>query len=399
MIPFLTDLPDGAVRGRRVLARVDYNVPLTGEGGVADPTRVEASFPTLDYLVERDCVVVLLSHLGRPGGKRDPALSLRPVLPLLERGPARTVRFLEAPESDGAAAATREAAPGSVLLGENVRFQPGETKDDPELARAFARLGDLYVNDAFGASHRAHASTVGVARLLRPAVAGRLVERELRALDRLRGEPPRPFVVLFGGAKIADKVALLRGFVERADRLLVGGAMANTFLRASGLATGRSLVEEEALETAREVVAGAGEALVLPEDVVVAPDSDTPEAARTVDADAIPPDAAVLDVGPRTRRRFTEELEGAETVFWNGPLGFFEREAFAAGTRVVARAAGEAARRGAFVVVGGGDSARAVREAGVADALSHVSTGGGAALQYLEAGTLPALEVLGREDA
>lgn len=398
MIPFLTELPPGELRERRALVRVDYNVPLTDGGEVADAWRVEASLPTLEHLVERASVSVLLSHLGRPGGAPDPDLSLRPVVPVLERGLGREVRFLEEPDGDAAVAATREAEPGSVLLAENVRFLPGETENDPALAGALARLGDLYVNDAFGACHRSHASTVGVARLLRPAVAGLLVERELAALDRVRTDAERPYVVLFGGAKVADKVGLLRGLAERADRLLVGGAMANTFLRAGGLETGRSLVEEDALEAAREVAAAAGDRLLLPEDLVVAPSPEAGEEARSVDADAVPAGAMALDVGPRTRRRFAGVVREAATVFWNGPMGLFEREAFAAGTRELATAAGEAAADGAFVVVGGGDSARAVRQAGVADTLSHVSTGGGAALKYLEAGRLPALEVLEREE-
>lgn len=377
--------------------RVDYNVPLTEAGEVADASRVEASIPTLELLLERGAVPVLLSHLGRPGGAARSELSLAPVVPLLERSLGRKVRFLGAPDSDEAVAATREAEPDSILLAENVRFHPGETENDEGLARRLALLGDLYVNDAFGACHREHASTAAVARLLRPAVAGLLVERELKALDRIRTDPARPFVGLFGGAKIADKIGLLRGFAERADHLLVGGAMGNTFLRAAGRETGESMVEEDALAVARELIETAGDRLVLPEDVVVAPSPEAGGEARSVGVDAVPEDAMALDVGPRTRGRFAELLGGAETVFWNGPLGLFERTAFAGGTREVARAAGLASRRGAFVVVGGGDSARAVREAGVADALSHVSTGGGAALRYLEAGSLPALEILERE--
>lgn len=399
MIRLLRDLTARQLHGRRALVRVDYNVPLTDEGDVADATRVQASFPTLEHLLERGSVPVLLSHLGRPGGRARSDLSLAPVVPLLERGLGRPVRFLGAPDTDEAVAATREAGPDSVLLGENVRFLQGETENDPELAERLARLGDLYVNDAFGACHREHASTAAVARLLRPAVAGKLVERELAALDRLRAEPARPYVVLFGGAKIADKIDLLRGLADRADRLLLGGAMANTFLRAQGRETGRSLVEEEAVSTARELLESAGERLTLPGDVVVAPGPEAGDEARVVDVDAMPEDAMALDVGPRTRRRYAEALGEAETVFWNGPLGLFERPAFAGGTREVAVAAGLASRRGAFVVVGGGDSARAVREAGVAEVLSHVSTGGGAALAYLEAGSLPALEILQREES
>lgn len=397
-IRLLGDLTTSQLHGRRALVRVDYNVPLTDDGEVADAARIEASFPTLEHLLGRGSVPVLLSHLGRPGGRVRPELSLAPVVPLLERGLGRPVRFLGAPDTGEAVSATREAGPDSVLLAENVRFLPGETDNDPALGERLARLGDLYVNDAFGACHREHASTAAVARRLRPAVAGKLVERELAALDRLRGEPERPYVVLFGGAKIADKIGLLRGLVDRADRLLVGGAMANTFLRARGRETGRSLVEEDALTAARELLEAAEGRLELPEDVVVAPDPGAGDEARVVNVDSIPEDAMALDVGPSARRRFAGALGEAGTVFWNGPLGLFERPAFAEGTREVARAAGLAARRGAFVLVGGGDSARAVKEAGVADVLSHVSTGGGAALQYLETGSLPALEILQKEE-
>ena len=398
MIRLLRGLTARDLRGRRALVRVDYNVPLTDAGEVADPARVVASFPTVEHLLERGSVPVLVSHLGRPGGRPDPDLSLAPVVPLLERGLARPVRFLGTPDADEAVRASREAQAGTVLLAENVRFLPGETTNDPELGERLARLGDLYVNDAFGACHREHASTAAAARLLRPAVAGLLVERELEALGRLRDAPDAPYVVVFGGAKIGDKIGLLRGLLGSCDRMLVGGAMANTLLRAAGHRTGRSRVEEAALDTAGDLLAAAGDRLVLPTDVVVAEGPDDEEGARVVPADAIPPEASALDVGPRTRQLFAEALEEAQTVFWNGPLGLVERPAFAEGTRALARAAANVARRDAFVVAGGGATARAVRDAGVADSLSHVSTGGGAALRYLEAGSLPALELLQREE-
>lgn len=369
-------------------------MPLTDDGEVADPMRIRATFPTLEYLLERGARPVLLAHLGRPGGEARPDLSLAPVARTLERGLGRPVRLLSAPDSEQAAGATREVDAGTVLLAENVRFLEGETTNDPEVARGLARLGDLYVNDAFGASHRTHASTVGVARLLRPAVAGFLVEKEIEALDVLRGDPERPYVAVFGGAKITDKIGLFRGLLDRADRVLVGGAMANTFLAAAGRETGRSLVEEDALEEAAALRERGRDRLLLPEDLVVAPGPEAGDEARTVEATAVPADAMALDVGPATRDRFADEVEGAATLFWNGPMGYFEREAFAEGTRALAESAARAARRGAFTVVGGGDSARAVLEAGVAEVLSHVSTGGGAALLYLETGALPALEAL-----
>ncbi len=393
----LGDLTVSDMQGRRALVRVDYNVPLDDRGEVADASRITATFPTLRRLLEAGVRPVLVSHLGRPGGAPDEDLSLAPVARALERGLGRTVRFVGPPDGDEAAEASRAAEPGTVILAENVRFLAGETENDEDLARRMARLGEFFVNDAFGASHRAHASTVGVARLLRPAVAGLLVEAEMKALDALRAPPERPFVAVFGGAKIGDKISLFRGMLERADRVLVGGAMANTFLAARGHGTGRSLVEREAVGTARSLLEAAGDDVLLPVDLVVAPSDEEPGEARVVDADDVPADAAALDVGPRTREVFGEAVGRARTLFWNGPLGLFEREAFAEGTRSLALAAARASRDGAFTVVGGGDTARAVREAGVVDALSHVSTGGGAALQYLDTGSLPAIDVL--EDA
>ncbi len=381
------------LRGRRALVRVDYNVPLDDEGEVADPARITASLPSLRHLLDGGARPVLVAHLGRPGGRPRPDLSLAPVARTLERSLERPVRLLGAADRE-AERATREADPGSVHLLENVRFLEGETANDPEVARALARLGDLYVNDAFGACHRSHASTVGVARLLRPAAMGLLVEAELEALGALRSSPEPPFVAVFGGAKIADKIGVVRGMLERADRVLVGGAMANTLLRAAGHPLGRSLVEEEALGAAARLLEEAGDRLLLPDDLVVAAEPSPDAETRTVDVDAVPEDAMALDVGPRTRDAFAETVGACRTLFWNGPMGYFEREPFAAGTRSMARAASRATAAGAFTVVGGGDSARAVREAGVADRLSHVSTGGGAALSYLEAGTLPALEAL-----
>lgn len=389
----LRDLELSDIRGRRALVRVDYNVPLDG-GEVADPWRVLATLPTLRHLLEAGTVPVLLSHLGRPGGRPDPELSLAPVARVLERELEAPVHLLSGPDTEEAAASSREAPRGAVILSENVRFLPGETENAPDLARRLSRLGDFFVNDAFGASHRAHASTVGVAELLRPAVAGFLVEREVEALDALRGDPEPPFVVAFGGAKIGDKIGLLEGFLDRADRVLVGGGMANTFLAARGAEMGDSLVEEEALEQAAGLLRRAGDRLVLPEDLVVAPGPDGGSEARVTEADGVEEGEMALDVGPATGRRFGSYLEEARTLFWNGPMGLFERERFVGGTRAVARAAARAARRGAFAVVGGGDTARAVREAGLAEELSHVSTGGGAALEYLEHGTLPALEAL-----
>ncbi len=389
----LRDLSAAELLRRRALVRVDYNVPME-DRRVADATRVEASLPTLRHLLKVEAHPVLLSHLGRPKGTPDSKYSLEPVADVLSSLLDTPVAFGGPADGVEAAEASRALAGGEVLLLENTRFLPGETSDDDELARRLAELGDLFVNDAFGSMHRAHASTVGVTRHLRPAVAGFLVEAELRALGRLLEAPERPFVVALGGAKIADKVELLARFAERADRLLVGGAMANTFLAAEGRSTGRSLVEAEALETARRIGERAGERLLLPTDLVVASGPDQGASAVVVTPGEIGEDQAALDIGPHTRERFAVEVAAARTFFWNGPMGLFERQPFHEGTVALALAAAEATANGAFTVVGGGDSAAAVRRAGVADRVSHVSTGGGAALEYLASGGLPGVEAL-----
>ena len=389
----LGQLTGAELAGRRALVRVDYNVPLV-EGRVRDLTRIQASLPTLEYLIERDARPVLLSHLGRPGGSPDPSCSLQPVAEALAATSGREVRFGGPADSAAALEASHELRPGEILLLENTRFLRGETSNDKDLSRRLARLGELFVNDAFGTAHRAHASTVGVPTRLKPAVAGLLIELELAALDRLRGEIERPFVVALGGAKIGDKIQLLEEFLGRADRILVGGAMANTFLRARGEAMGASLVEDGALATARAILDRAGPRIELPVDLVVSADREAGEDAHVVASSEVPPGTAALDIGPETRERFRRAVLQARTFFWNGPMGLFEIEPFAAGTNALARAAAEATAGGAFTVVGGGDSASAIREAGLADAVSHVSTGGGAALEYLAHGSLPGIEAL-----
>jgi len=392
----ISDLRPEQLAGRRALVRVDYNVPLDESGTVRDDTRVRATIPTLRALRAAGARPVLLSHLGRPKGEPDPRFSLRPVVPLLAELTGSDVVFVEAADSEGAVEASRSLFDDQILLLENTRFLAGETKNDQELARRFADLGDLFVNDAFGSTHRAHASVVGVTEFLRPAVAGLLVSRELEALGALRADDlPRPFVIAFGGAKIADKIPLLDFFLERADSLLIGGAMANTFLRAAGHPTGKSLVEEDALDLARSLMERGGDRLVLPADVVVAPAPDASAAdVSVVAANEIPDDRAAFDIGPATRADYAERIETARTFFWNGPMGMFEQSAFAAGTFEVASAAVRATEAGAFTVVGGGDSASAIHQAGLADAVSHVSTGGGAAMEYLARGSLPGIEAL-----
>jgi phosphoglycerate kinase len=305
------------------------------------------------------------------------------------------VRFVSPCDGPEALEASHELPEGAVLLLENTRFLGGETSNDADLAQRFAALGDLYVSDAFGSLHRAHASTAGVTEFLRPAMAGLLVERELEALGRLRRSPEAPFLVAFGGAKIGDKIDLIDEFLDRADRLLVGGAMANTFLRAAGMGTGRSLVEEEAIGVADRTLAKGGEAIRLPEDVIVTTDPTDPTApAWCVAATEIPEDAAAVDIGPVTRSSYADAIRGSRTLFWNGPMGLFEDARFAEGTFELARAAADATGEGAFTVIGGGDSASAIRASGLTDRVSHVSTGGGAALEFLARGALPGVDVL-----
>jgi len=393
----LRDLDPAELRGKRVLVRVDYNVPMDEDGTVRDANRIEASLPTLRYLLEHGARPVLVSHLGRPKGEVVPRYSLAPLAPVLERLLGATVQFMAETDTDAAVEATRQLEEGSVLLLENTRFLPGETANDPELSRRLARLGDLFVNDAFGSTHREHSSVVGVADLLSPAVAGFLVESELMAFAELRNPRERPFVVAFGGAKISDKIPLIEAFLDRADAVLIGGAMANTFIRASGLGTGASLVEEDALDVAAGFLARPEHRLSLPTDVVVA-DAGEPDAALSsiVAVDSIPADRAAFDIGPRTRETFAHAIGESRTFFWNGPMGLFEVPGFDSGTVRMARAAAEATAEGAFTVVGGGDSASAIRQAGLAGAVSHVSTGGGAALEYLAKGSLPGLDALDR---
>ncbi|WP_420616603.1 phosphoglycerate kinase [Candidatus Palauibacter sp.] len=388
----LRDLPAG-LAGKRGLVRVDYNVPLDA-GQVADATRIEASLPTLRWLLRRDVRPVLLSHLGRPGGQPNPALSLAPVASALAGLLEAEVLFSAPCDGEEALRASRELGTAQVLLAENTRFLPGETANDDALAGRLARLGDFFVNDAFGTLHRAHASTTGVPALLSPSAAGLLVERELEALGAL-DRPGRPFIVAFGGAKIGDKIELMRRFVERADLILVGGAMANTFLRAHGVETGSSLVEEEALDLARSILAAGRERIRLPTDVMVLDRSGGEgERVESVGVGAIEPEMAALDIGPESRARYAEALRGCGAFFWNGPMGLFEDPRFAAGTFAIAEAAAEATAAGGFTVIGGGDSAAAVRQAGLRDRVSHVCTGGGAALEYLSSGRLPGLDVL-----
>jgi phosphoglycerate kinase len=380
------------LRGRRVLVREDLNVPLR-DGAVADDTRVRAALGTLRDLAGRGARVVVMSHLGRPKGRPSPALSLRPVASRLGELLDRPVDFAEDCVGPVAAEAVERLSEGGVLLLENVRFHAGDEANDPEFARALATHGDVYVNDAFAASHRAHASVVGVARHL-PAYAGLLMLAELTALHQALDDPRRPLVAIVGGAKISTKAGVLRHLLSRVDALLVGGAMANTFCKAEGLEVGASLVEDEALDVAREVRRAAGDKLVLPVDAVCARAAEPGQQTVVRPVDAVEPGWMVLDVGPATVARFAERLAGAGTIVWNGPLGMSEVPEFAAGTRAVGEAV---AASGAYTLLGGGDTAAAVEALGLAGRFSHVSTGGGATLEYLEGRELPGIAVLREE--
>ena len=384
---------DGAVLdGRRALVRVDFNCPLKN-GAVADNTRIRASLPTIRYLQERGARVVLLSHLGRPKGP-DPSQSLRPCVTELERLLGAPVTFLADPLGGDAATTTKRLARGGVAVVENTRFHPGEEQNDPALASSFAALGDLYVNDAFGSAHRAHASTEAVARLLKPAVSGFLMEKELSYLGGALEQPARPFVAVLGGAKVSGKIELIEHLLPRVDAILVGGAMACTFFRALGLETGTSLVEEDRVALARTLIDQAGSKLVLPAGAVIALRLERGITTRSVPRDRIPAGWAMYDISEETEREFAARIGAARTVVWNGPMGVFETPPFDHGTRAVARAMAAATATGVVTVVGGGDSAAAVAQAGLQDKMSHVSTGGGASLEFLEGKELPGVAAL-----
>jgi phosphoglycerate kinase len=388
------DLSDEQVRGKRVLLRVDFNVPLNENGEITDDTRIRAALPTIKLLMERGGRPVILSHLGRPKGKPEPKYSLQPVSNRLMELMGCNVVFVESTDSDEALKASQDLKPGEILLLENTRFLGGEEKNDQRLARALSELGDCFVNDAFGAAHRAHASTVGVAEHLRPAVAGLLMEKELEYLGGALSNPKRPFVAILGGAKISGKIDVIEQLLPKVDGLLIGGAMACTFYKAMGLETGKSLVEEDRVPMAKELLARAGMKLTLPHDAMVAPSLDQAKSAKVVPRNAIPKDQAMFDIGPQTAASYSRAIASAKTVIWNGPMGVFETPPFDRGTRAVADAMANATAKGTTTIVGGGDSAAAVAEAGLDDKMSHVSTGGGASLEFLEGKKLPGVEVL-----
>ena len=384
-------MEDIEVAGKRVLVRVDFNVPLK-DGQVADDTRIQASLPTIEYLLRRKAKVILVSHLGRPKGQVVDDYRLDPVrdrLSALLGKEVRKTNQLVGPEVKKAVDALE---PGELLLLENVRFHPGEENNSEDLARQLADLADVFVNDAFGAAHRAHASTAGVARFL-PAVAGKLMEKEIRIMGRALADPERPFVAVLGGAKISDKIGVIENLFQKVDKLLIGGGMANTFLKARGYPTGKSLVEEDKVEEAGRLWSQgekAGVEIYLPLDLVVA-DSLQASAGRVVKAAEVAATDMIVDIGPETTALFGEILETARTVAWNGPMGVFENPAFAKGTQAVALAMAKVA---GTTIVGGGDSVAAVEQAGLAEKITHISTGGGASLEFLEGKELPGVASL-----
>ena len=397
----IRDLKETALAGARVLMRVDYNVPLS-DGVVGDDARIRATLPTLRFLLERNAGVVLMSHLGRPKGKWAEEYSLAPVAEHLAGLVDVPVRFVRDIVGSEAREAVAGLSGGEIVVLENTRFLPGEETNDPKLAEQLGALGAIYVNDAFGAAHRAHASTVGAAEHMRnegrPAVAGLLMDAELTFLGGALESPDRPFLAILGGAKISGKIDVIDHLLPRVDRLLIGGAMANTFFRAMGLETGDSLVEPDRVDMARELLDRAEDKLVLPVDCVVAEEATESAPTRSVDREEVPDGWKILDIGPRSVAIFRSELERARTVVWNGPMGMFEVAPFAGGTEGVARAVADITRAGATTIIGGGDTAAAVAEAGLDDRMTHVSTGGGASLEFLEGRTLPGVAVLDDEE-
>jgi phosphoglycerate kinase len=389
----IRSVDDLAVEGKRVFLRVDFNVPLTPARGVADDARIRASLPTILRLLERGSRLVVASHLGRPKGQPDPTYSLEPVGARLAELIGKDVLLTDEPVGDGARKVVSDLRDGQVALLENLRFHPGEEANDDGFARALASYADVYVNDAFGTAHRAHASTVGMIRYVADKGAGLLMLKEIQFLSRLLGGVDKPYIAVIGGAKVSDKIAVLEALAARVDKMLVGGAMANTFLKAQGAKVGRSKIEEDKLALARSFLKKCDERgvpVLLPRDVVATAALDAE--GRVTPLVGLGPDEMAVDIGPETVRGFSDELATARTIFWNGPMGIFERPAFAKGTFGVARAV--AANRRALSVVGGGDSVAAVEQAGVAGAISHLSTGGGASLEFVEGKTLPGIAAL-----
>ncbi len=385
---------DFDLKGKRVLVRVDFNVPLDGST-ITDDTRIRAAVPTLKaILAQKPRSVLLMSHLGRPKGGPDPKYTLAPVAPALAKLLGVPVAFAADTVGEVAERAAAQLPEGGVLLLENTRFYPGEEKNDADLSAKMAALGDVFVNDAFGSAHRAHSSTVGVTAHL-PAVAGLLMEKEIEYLSSAIDTPKRPFAAILGGAKVSDKIKVIEALLSKCDRLLIGGGMANTFFAAKGYALGTSLVEASAVDMARELIAKGGEKLVLPTDGVIGNKLDDDAQTKVIHvADGVPEGWGIYDIGPETLANFKAELAGVKTVVWNGPMGVFEKPTFAKGTNAVAAILADLSANGAVTIVGGGDSAAAVEESGLADKITHISTGGGASLEMLEGQALPGVVAL-----
>ncbi len=377
------------VKGKRVLVRVDYNVPIK-DGKVGDDTRIRAAQPTIDYLLENGAAVILCSHLGRPKEGPDPKYSLKPVAEYLSAMIKKPVAFAEDCIGPKAQAAAEALKPGDLLLLENTRFHPEEEKNNPKMAEQMAALADVYVNDAFGSAHRAHASTEGVAKFL-PAVAGFLMEKEIRYLGAAVADPAKPFVAILGGAKISDKIGVIKNLLTKADTILIGGGMANTFFKAQGYPVGDSLVEDQALDIAKEILQSAGTKLRLPVDVVLADKFDAAADHKVMSTGAVSDSWRILDIGPETMENYSKVIKDAKTVVWNGPMGVFEFPEFAKGTFGIAKAVADSS---ATSIIGGGESVAAVRQSGLAEKITHISTGGGASLEMLEGLTLPGVAAL-----
>jgi phosphoglycerate kinase len=385
---------DADFSGKRVLVRVDFNVPIE-DGKITDDTRIRAAVPTLQHILQQNPrAVILMSHLGRPKGGPTPEFTLAPIAPALASQLGTEVAFVEDTVGDKVKTALESLPQGGVLLVENTRFYKGEEKNDAELAKQMAELGDIFVNDAFGTAHRAHASNVGVSSHL-PAYSGLLMEKEIDYLATALESPQRPFIAILGGAKVSDKIAVIEALLGKCDKLLIGGGMANTFLAAQGYAMGKSLVEQDAIDTAKDLLSKGGDKLVLPTDAVIGDKFEDSANTQTIEVSAGVPDGwAIYDIGPDTVRRFTELLNGAKTVVWNGPMGVFEMSNFAKGTFAVAQALANETGKGAVTIIGGGDSVAAVEQSGLADKITHISTGGGASLEMLEGKELPGVAAI-----